>query len=291
MKLLPPFLVLFQLSTTLSTFLPPAPYTSFLTLPRAGSTEPSSGLAKTSSSTAKKTKKAKKHNKTASTAMALTPPPDSLETAILASSNTANSVKVTSLPPTSPSHIIALSPDTLTALSLFDGDAVSIKGRRGATTVATVTTSTTLPPPATPSSKTSPLATLPSAALPNTVLANCNVKPNDVITLTPISPKFARNVLILPYADSLPSDMTTDIFTDYLQPYFSNKYIPVSVGDVHKIDGPDGVVEFQVAELEAVEEGDGGVAIVVDETTFDEGEVSEEGTSTDTHGHAWTHTH
>lgn len=149
-------------------------------------------------------------------------------------------------------------------MSLFDGDTVSIKGKRGKSTMATVATM----------SDTDVLDKGGALGMSSDTMKNAGVRAGDAVTIVAAPEvKFGKAALILPYADSLASaslEAGDDvIFEDYLRPYFEGKFRTLSRGDSFHIDGPKGVLEFQCVEIDSVEVDGDSACVVVDDTVLE----------------------
>eukprot|EP00586_Coscinodiscus_wailesii_P021244 CAMPEP_0172504094 /NCGR_PEP_ID=MMETSP1066-20121228/175323_1 /TAXON_ID=671091 /ORGANISM="Coscinodiscus wailesii, Strain CCMP2513" /LENGTH=933 /DNA_ID=CAMNT_0013280107 /DNA_START=189 /DNA_END=2990 /DNA_ORIENTATION=- len=248
---------------------------------RGGSTDVP---AKSSSSSSKKKKKKKnktlakkdpkKKKKTAAAAsvVAAEEPAeqhDDLSTAIMTKSAGKNSMQVYLYSDTDNHSLCALPSETMSSLNLFDGDTISIKGKRGKKTLGTCT------------SVDSTTSSTPGIGLSSDAMKNAGVRSGDDVTITPHPDlKFGKAVLILPYSDSWDPDdessatAAADLFDDYLRPYFEGKFRTLHRGDTFHIPGPAGIVEFKCVEIDTVEtDGDTG-CVVVDDTLIEcEGEA------------------
>jgi transitional endoplasmic reticulum ATPase len=82
------------------------------------------------------------------------------------------------------------------------------------------------------------------------VRTNLSVRPGDVVTLT-LCPKaeFGKNVLILPYDDSV-EGITGDLFQVYIKPYFLEAYRPVHEGDTITCRANFRAVDFQIVKTD-----------------------------------------
>merc|ERR1719199_1996957 len=113
-------------------------------------------------------------------------------------------------------------------------------------------------------------------------MKNAGVRAGDGVKVTPAPDvKFGKNVLILPFADSLASagvesGEEANIFEDYLRPYFEGKFRTLARGDSFRVDGPLGVLEFQCVEIDTVEVDGDSACVVVDDTIIEcDGEAVE----------------
>lgn len=257
---------------------------------RGGSTEPKSDKPK-------KKKKKKKSSSSKNVAKEKTTAPKTVEeaepvvdlsTAILQSSSVKNSLQVYLFSEDSGHTVVAMSPSSMESMGIFDGDTVSIRGKRGKKTVATVS--------AISESDEGTLASSSSGSnedgerssfigMSSDAMHNAGVRAGDAVTVVPAPEvKFGKTVLVLPYKDSLESaNLDTDneeeesvIFEQYLKPYFENKFRTLHRGDSFHIDGPSGVLEFQCVEIDTVEKDSDDSCIVVDDTMLEcDGEAIE----------------
>lgn len=174
--------------------------------------------------------------------------------------------------------VVGMTESSMESLGLFDGDTVSIKGKRGKKTMGTVAM----------------ISDTDVSALDATVLKseggaigltrdamkNAGVRAGDAVTISPAPDvKFGKAVLILPYADSAEEagldtgGEESDLFEMYLRPYFEGKFRTLHRGDSFHIDGPKGLIEFQCVEIDSVEVDGDSACVVVDDTVIEcEGE-------------------
>lgn len=167
-------------------------------------------------------------------------------------------------------------------LGIFDGDTVSIKGKRGRKTMATVAMV-----------EDTDIAALDSSVvkadgadgtyhgaigMTQDAMKNAGVRAGDGVVVSPAPDvKFGKAVLILPYQDSVEEagiDLTSEegsdvLFETYLKPYFESKFRTLHRGDSFHIDGPNGLVEFQCVEIDSVEVDGDSACVVVDETLIE----------------------
>jgi transitional endoplasmic reticulum ATPase len=167
-------------------------------------------------------------------------------------------------------------------LGIFDGDTVTIKGKRGKKTVATVTMVSDIDARAlNPSSvkgkksKESVDEAYLMIGMSTDAMKNAGVRVGDSVKVSPAHDvKFGKNVLILPFQDSLTAAGITDVedadlFETYIKPYFGGKFRTLHRGDSFRIDGAQGVIEFQCVEIDSVEVDSDSSCIVVDETVIE----------------------
>jgi len=206
-----------------------------------------------------------------------TPVDSDLSEAILASSQSKNTMKVYSYSEDDSGHsVVGMTESAMLALGVFDGDTVFVKGKRGKKTVATVAMVSD-----------SDAASLASAGsilddagsltigMTGDAMKNSGVRAGDAVKVTPAPDvKFGKNVLILPFQDSIDSvsedDMAEcDIFDDYIRPYFEGKFRTLYRGDSFTIEGPVGLLEFQCVEIDTVEVDGDTACVVVDDTAIE----------------------
>eukprot|EP00565_Helicotheca_tamesis_P008540 CAMPEP_0185727986 /NCGR_PEP_ID=MMETSP1171-20130828/3493_1 /TAXON_ID=374046 /ORGANISM="Helicotheca tamensis, Strain CCMP826" /LENGTH=907 /DNA_ID=CAMNT_0028396637 /DNA_START=202 /DNA_END=2922 /DNA_ORIENTATION=+ len=296
-----------------------APSSSGWTIvPRGGSTEPA---PKPSSSAPKKKKKKKSSSSAAATSKPkkkITPKPaastqpkndekQDLSTAILGGSAGRNTMQVYlySDEDSGGHTVVGMTESAMESMGVFDGDTVSIKGKRGKKTVATVamvsdSDASSLGGKGDESSILDGSLTI---GMSSDAMKNSGVRSGDAVTVVPAPDvKFGKAVLILPYADSLASAGAetaedADVFESYLRPYFEGKFRTLHRGDSFHIDGPSGVLEFQCVEIDSVEVDGDSACVVVDDTVIecdgeaiDRDEVDDlEGAGYDTIGGASKH--
>ena len=227
--------------------------------------------------------------------------PQDLSQAILGGSSSRNSMKVFAYDDSDDGHsVVGMTEAAMEDMSLFDGDAVSIKGKRGKSTVATVATMSAEDVVVQGGSDSG--SGSGTIAMSSDARKNAGVRAGDVVTVVAAPHvKFGKAVLILPYADSLESagmEAGDDvIFDSYLRPYFEGKFRTLHRGDSFHIDGPSGMLEFQCVEIDSVEVDGDSACVVVDDTVLecegeplDRSEVDDlEGAGYDTIGGASKH--
>jgi len=251
-------------------------------VPRGGSTEP----AQKPSSTTPKKKKKKKSSETApkpkkkeptkASAPATTEKQD-LSTAILGGSAGRNTMQVYlySDEESGGHTVVGMTESAMEDMGVFDGDTVSIKGKRGKKTVATVAMVSDSDASSLGGKGESVLDGQLTIGMSSDAMKNAGVRSGDAVTVVPAPDvKFGKAVLILPYADSLASagaDTAEDIgvFENYLRPYFEGKFRTMHRGDSFHIDGPAGVIDFQCVEIDSVEQDGDSACVVVDDTVIE----------------------
>jgi len=246
------------------------------------------GEKKSSSSSKKKTKKKviKPAESSKAATGAATTEKDFSE-AILGASRTKNTMKVYSYPDQDNSghSVVGMTETAMTQLSVFDGDTIYIKGKRGKKTAATVAmvSDTDAASLSSISSKDdSILDGCLTLAMTTDAMKNAGVRAGDAVKVTPAPDvKFGKNVLILPFQDSIDSidssDLAeVDLFDEYLRPYFEGKFRTLYRGDSFTVDGSLGLLEFQCVEIDTVEVDGDTACVVVDDTVIEsEGEPLE----------------
>ena len=171
-------------------------------------------------------------------------------------------------------------------LGVFDGDSVSIKGKRGKKTMATVAmvSDADAASLSTGNSDSSILDGCLTVGMTPDAMKNAGVRAGDAVKVTPAPDvKFGKNVLILPYEDSLTSagvqdlsEASEELFENYLRPYFEGKFRTLHRGDSFTLDGPLGLLEFQCVEIDTVELDGDNACVVVDDTVIEcDGEALE----------------
>ncbi|KAG7336484.1 cell division cycle protein 48 [Nitzschia inconspicua] len=202
-----------------------------------------------------------------------------LSMAILGSSNDRNSMQVFKYSSEEGHSVVGMAEAAMMEMGLFEGDTVSIKGKRGKKTLGSVAALSEIDITALSDGGTETSA----IGMSSDAMKNVGVRAGDKVTITPApNVKFGKAVLILPTANSLKLAGINDqddikIFDDYLAPYFANNFRPLYRGDTFKINGPKGELEFQAVEIDSVEEDGDTSCIVVEETIIEcEGDPVEE---------------
>lgn len=209
-----------------------------------------------------------------------------LSMAILGGSSDRNSMQVFTYSGEEGHSVVGMTETAMMEMGLFEGDTVSIKGKRGKKTMASVAVLSELDVSAL-SDGSSDVAAI---GMSSDAMKNAGVRAGDKVTVAPApNVKFGKAVLISPMANSLKlagideetmSDDNGDeikLFEDYLAPYFLNKFRTLSRGDNFIVDGPKGELEFQCVEIDSVEKDEDTACIVVEETIIEcEGEAIEE---------------
>jgi len=182
--------------------------------------------------------------------------------------------------------VVAMTEGAMLELGVFDGDTIKIKGKRGRSTVATVAMISDSDASAlgggVKGDDESVLDGCLTVGMSQDAMKNAGVRAGDAVKVTPAPDvKFGKNVLILPFADSLASagaetGEDANIFEDYLRPYFEGKFRTLARGDSFRVDGPLGVLEFQCVEIDTVEVDGDSACVVVDDTIIEcDGEAVE----------------
>jgi len=234
---------------------------------------------KSSSSSKKKKKKVIKPDSTSKAATAATTPAETdLSQAILGASTSKNTMKVYLYADSADSghSVVGMTETAMSELSVFDGDTVYIKGKRNKKTVATVAMVSDSDAASLSSSpESSVLDDCHALAMTSDAMKNAGVRAGDGVKITPAPDvKFGKNVLILPYQDSVDSLSDSDLedldlFDEYLRPYFTGKFRTLYRGDSFTIDGPLGRLEFQCVEIDTVELDGDASCVVVDDTAIE----------------------
>lgn len=246
---------------------------------RGGSTESPKKKKKKKSSSKSVSKKKKKVIKPDATSKAATKNESSdnvdLSEAILASTQSKNTMKVYQYSEEDSGHsVVGMTEGAMLALGVFDGDTVFVKGKRGKKTVATVAMVSDSDA-ASLSSGSSVLDHGETIGMTTDAMKNAGIRAGDAVKVTPAPDvKFGKNVLILPFADSMNSVSAEDaeecdIFEDYIRPYFEGKFRTLYRGDAFTIDGPLGLLEFQCVEIDTVEVDGDTACVVVDDTVIE----------------------
>lgn len=194
-----------------------------------------------------------------------------LSMAILTGSSGRNTMQVFTYNSEEGHSVVGMTEEALTELGLFEGDTVSIKGKRGKKTMASVAivSESDLNALVDGQAKFSQLGMSVDA------MKNAGVRSGDSVTVVPApNVKFGKAVLILPYQDSLASLGVKNVedlnlFEDYIKPYFESKFRTLHRGDSFHIDGPSGKIEFQCVEIDSVEEDGDSACVVVDDTEIE----------------------
>ena len=167
--------------------------------------------------------------------------------------------------------VVGMTAQALEELSLFEGDTVSIKGKRGKKTMASVAMIDSADVSILKDGSGKPLFAI---GMTTDAMKNAAVRAGDTVTVTPApNVKFGKAILILPYQDSLKlaniDTETTDMFDTYVKPYFEGKFRTLHRGDSFHINGPNGKVEFQCVEIDSVEVDGDSACVVVDDTIIE----------------------
>lgn len=137
---------------------------------------------------------------------------------------------------TDDNSVVALNMATMTALKLFKGDCVLIKGKKRRDTVCIV-----LSDPTCPEGK---------IRMNKVVRTNLRVRLSDVVTINACPDvKYGKRIHVLPIDDTV-EGITGDLFEVYLKPYFLEAYRPVRKGDLFLVRGGMRAVEFKVVETD-----------------------------------------
>lgn len=211
-----------------------------------------------------------------------------LSMAILGGSSDRNSLQVFTYSSDEGHSVVGMSEEAMTEMGLFEGDTISIKGKRGKKTMASVAILSELDVSALSDGSSDASA----IGMSTDAMKNTGVRAGDKVTIAAApNIKFGKAVLILPMANSLKlagideETMTDDsgeeikLFEDYIAPYFLNKFRTLHRGDNFIVDGPKGELEFQCVEIDSVEKDEDTACTVVESTVIEcDGEAIEEET-------------
>jgi len=199
-----------------------------------------------------------------------------LSQAILGSSSTKNTMKVYqySDDENAGHSVVGMTEKAMMQLGVFDGDTVFIKGKRGKKTMATVAMVSESDAASLSSGSDSVLDDCLTVGMTSDAMKNAGVRAGDGVKVSQAPDvKFGKNVLILPYSDSVDSVTgdfeECDLFDEYLRPYFEGKFHTLYRGDSFTIDGPLGLLEFQCVEIDTVETDGDTACVVVDDTAIE----------------------
>ena len=170
--------------------------------------------------------------------------------------------------------VVSMTESSMMQLGLFDGDTVNIKGKRGKKTIATVAMVADSDLASLNSSGQSVLDDCHTIGMTADAMKNAGVRAGDAVKVSQAPDvKFGKNVLILPYAESIESVSENaddyDLFDDYIRPYFEGRFRTLYRGDSFTIDGPVGLLEFQCVEIDTVELDGDTACVVVDDTVIE----------------------
>ena len=220
----------------------------------------------------KKKKKKKSAAKASTSSIKAADSEEDLSMAILGGAMGRNTLEVFSYSSEEGHSVVGMTEDALEEMGLFEGDTVSIKGKRGKKTIASVALVEDSDASALTDGSGKSLFKLGMSV---DAMKNAGVRAGDTVTVVPApNVKFGKAVLVLPYKESLDQagiDSVEDanLFEDYIQPYFEGKFRSLHRGDSFTIDGPAGKLEFQCVEIDSVEEDNDSACVVVDDTTIE----------------------
>jgi len=200
-----------------------------------------------------------------------------LSTAILGGSAGRNSMNVFSYSGAEEGHsVVGMTEKAMEELGFFQGDTVSIKGKRGKKTIASVAVVSESDASSLADGSVKDVKSKHPIGMSSDAMKNAGVRAGDTVTVVPApNVKFGKGVLILPYEDSLVSAGISEnskdakLFDDYLVPYFNGKFRTLHRGDSFHVNGPKGVLEFQCIEIDSVEEDGDTACVVVEETLIE----------------------
>jgi transitional endoplasmic reticulum ATPase len=131
---------------------------------------------------------------------------------------------------------VYLSPSKIEELNLIKGDTVLIKGKKRNDTVCIVMADEN--------------CENEKIRMNSVVRDNLKAKIGEIVTIHEFTNlKFGKRIHVLPFEDSI-KGKNDDFFENYLKPYFVDAYRPLKKNDKFFINGPSGLVEFQVIEID-----------------------------------------
>ncbi|VAH25261.1 unnamed protein product [Triticum turgidum subsp. durum] len=134
------------------------------------------------------------------------------------------------------SSTVALSPGTMDALDLFNGDVVALRGKRRRETVCYAAKDASCPDGL--------------ARVNRVVRGNLRLRLGDLVTVVPCpGVKDAARVAISPFEDSV-DGISGNLFDAYVKPYFIGARRPVRKGDRFVVHGHMHAVEFKVVDTD-----------------------------------------
>mmetsp|Transcript_19901 Transcript_19901/g.48856 ORF Transcript_19901/g.48856 Transcript_19901/m.48856 type:complete len:888 (-) Transcript_19901:34-2697(-) len=216
----------------------------------------------------KSSKKKKKKKKKSKAAPTVEPTNADLSMAILGGSSDRNSMEVFSHSSDDGHSVVGITEAAMEEMGLFEGDTVSIKGKRGKKTLASIAVL----------DESDMMSTSPDASaigMSVDTMKNAGVRAGDKVSIVAAPDvKFGKAVLILPTAESLElagvENMDdANVFDDYLKPYFQGKFRTLHRGDNFHASGPLGELEFSIVEIDSVEVDGDSACVVVDDTLIE----------------------
>mgnify|MGYP001367236465 CR=1 FL=1 len=133
------------------------------------------------------------------------------------------------------SSTIFINQSKASALNIFKGDTVTLKGKRRTETCCIVLIDETCGEH--------------TIMMNKVVRKNLRLRLGDLVSLYSADIPYGQRVHILPFDDSI-QGVTGNIFEAYLKPYFTDAYRPVTVGDVFIVRETIHPVEFKVMAIE-----------------------------------------
>ncbi|KAL6596125.1 hypothetical protein ACP70R_047489 [Stipagrostis hirtigluma subsp. patula] len=131
---------------------------------------------------------------------------------------------------------VVLSPAVMERLDLFEGDLVSLRGKRRRETVCYA-----VPDDSCPDAR---------ARINRVVRGNLRLRLGDLVTVNPCRGiKNGTRVQLRPFEDTV-EGLAGDLFAAYIKPYFHDRMRPVRKGDRFVVRGNMHAVEFKVVETE-----------------------------------------
>jgi len=149
---------------------------------------------------------------------------------------------------------IAVDPIKMQELGLFSGDSVLLRGKKRKTTVAIVGSEDSV--------------SLSRVKMTKVVRSNLRLRLGDTVTIEALPDiKYAKSVSVAPFQDTI-EGLSGDLFDVFVKPYFSNKFLPLKVGDTFLVRGGMRQVEFKVLSVEMPEDSAADYCIVGEDTTI-----------------------
>jgi transitional endoplasmic reticulum ATPase len=138
--------------------------------------------------------------------------------------------------PNDDNSVIGMHENTMTALDIFAGDSVLVKGKKKKETVLVCTSD--------------PTCDEGKVRFNGGTRKNLAVKLGDVVGIHKLDNiPYGTKVSVLPFADSI-EGITGNLFEVWLKPYFSQAYRPVKVDDTFIVRGNMRAIEFKVTAIE-----------------------------------------
>jgi hypothetical protein len=155
----------------------------------------------------------------------------------------ANNLLFVDNDPSDDNSVIKLHENTMTALGIFPGDGVLVKGKKNKETLLICTSD--------------PTCDEGKARFNGGTRKNLAVELGDVVGIHILDNiPYGAKVSVLPFADSI-EGITGDLFEVWLKPYFSQAYRPVKVDDTFIVRGNMRAIEFKVTAIEVAARNEG----------------------------------